>query len=113
MQVYDLFCQSKDSSFNSNGGSEWTAVRMKMRSASGAYIPYVGLLADGARQDIRVATFQLDQRGRFQSLEAVERSVYANLWEMFARANGSAGSPAFARAAEAMTKLELPYDENQ
>ena len=111
MQVYSLFGQPSDVNYKPDGSSEWTSVSLRMRSAGATYIPYVNLLAGGTRQKIRVATFRFDPRGRFQSVETTEHSVYANNWEMLARASGSAGSPAFARVASEMQKLGLPYDE--
>ena len=110
-QTYELFGQPSDVNYNDDGTSEWDVVSMKMRTAGATYIPYVGLLAGGTRQDIRVASFQFDARGRYQSLRTSEHSVYANQWEMLARAGGSVNSPAFARVEKEMQKLGLPYNE--
>lgn len=111
-EVYELFGQPSDVTYNSDGSSEWDAVSMKMRTAGATYIPFVGLLAGGSRQDIRVATFQFNARGRFKSVKTTEHSVYSNQWEMLARAGGSVRSPSFERVEKEMQKLGLDYDKN-
>lgn len=109
--VYNLFGQPSDVNYKPDGSSEWDAVSMKMRTAGATYIPYIGLFAGGSRQDIRVATFQFDSRGRFKSVQTSEQSVYANQWEMLARAGGSIESPSFSRVEKEMKKLGLAYDK--
>ena len=111
-QVYELFGHLSDVTYLPDGSSEWDAVSMKMRTAGATYIPYIGLFAGGSRQDIRVATFKFDARGRFKSVKTSEQSVYANQWEMLARAGGSVNSPSFERVEREMKKLGLAYDKN-
>lgn len=111
-EVYKVFGQPADVQYGSNGSSEWDVVSMKMRTAGATYVPIIGLFAGGTRQDIRVASFQFDAAGKFQSVETFEHSVYANQWEMLARAGSSFSSPSFERVQREMLTLGLPYDKD-
>lgn len=111
-EVYSLFGQPSDVEYNQDGTSEWTIVSVQTRTAGVTFVPFVGILAGGQRQNIREATFNFDSAGRYTSVETNQHSVYQNQWETLARAGGSIGSPAFSRVEGEMIKLGLPYDKN-
>lgn len=110
--VYSLFGQPSDVNYSTDGTSEWIVVSVQTRTAGVTFVPFIGILAGGQRQNIRESTFSFDRLGRYTSVETKQQSVYENQWAMLGRAGASFNSPAFQRVEAEMNKLGLPYDKN-
>jgi hypothetical protein len=111
-EVYEIFGHPADVNYKPDGSSDWNIVSIQSQIAGATFIPFIGLLAGGNQQDIRVTTFQFDPQGKFQSVQTYEHRVYANQWASIARAVDSSGDPAFERVESEMLKLRLNFDKN-
>jgi len=112
-QVFALFGQPSDVIYNQDGTSKWSIVSVQTRAAGITYVPFIGILAGGQRQNIREAAFNFNIAGRYTSVETSQYSVYENNWTGLARAGSSIDSPAFGRVKNEMKKVGLRYDKNK